>query len=338
MIKNLMPWIIVLLLILVCSAGAGEVQPSLPASLKIGTSSIGGAYYLVGAPVAKVLEKEFRIPVTASITEGSSENVRLLTKDEINLACVGGQVLYTASKGIAGWEMHSDLRSIVTFHSNFQTFITLKKSGITRLTDLKGKKVGMGTSRPTWGPISGQIFRVHGFAFKGDMWLPEFTEFEGVYAGFSETHNLLKDGIISAATTVFIGGEIPLPATRELMAMHEIVLLRYDTAALDRLEAEVPYMKRAAIPVGVLPGVDKKLFDVAVENSGGPCLTTRAGMDEKLVYLITRTIHKNLDQLAKQARLLKYALQDPILLTMDYGIPYHPGAIRYWKEVGLWKK
>lgn len=326
-----------LVLILVCSSGAAGKQLVLPKKLEIGTSSVGGAYYLIGAPIAKLLEREFRIPVTAATTEGSSENVRLLSRGEINLGTVGGQVLYTAYEGVAGWEKQKSLRSIMTFHLNFQVLIALKKSGLTRLTELKGKRVGMGTSRPTWGPLTGQVFRVHGFTYEGDKWLPKFTEFEEVYAGMSECHTMLKDGLLSATLTLFSGGELPIPATRELMATHEIVLLRYEKAALKRLEAEVPYMRQTVMTAGVIPGVKEKLYDVAIDNAGGPCLTTMADVDEELVYLITKTIHKNLDKLAKETRLFNYALQDTSLLTMNYGIPYHAGAIRYWKEVGLWK-
>ena len=67
-------------------------------------------------------------------------------------------------------------------------------------------------------------------------------------------------------------------------------------------------------------------------------MVARDDVSEELVYQLTKSTHRNLKQLASENPFWKYPVQYPEMLTKDTGIPYHPGAIRYWKEIGIWER
>ena len=97
---------------------------------------------------------------------------------------------------------------------------------------------------------------------------------------------------------------------------------------------QFPYMTRQTIPKNT-PTFEREIetFDI-----GGPLLTVRTDADEKLVYQVVKMVHQNLDRLASEVRYFEYAKLNPAVLTTQIGVPYHPGAVRYWKEAGLWKE
>lgn len=324
---------------LTCSALGilAPAQAEMPKSLKIGTSTVGGAYFIMGSAIGKVLEKSMGIPVTASVTQGAAENVRLLNRSEIDIGMAAGQLLYTAYNGLGGWkkEKQQDLRAIMTLCRNVSICVALKDSGITQITDLRGKRVGMGLSRPTMGPSAGAIMRGHGFSFEGNIWQPKFTEFKEAYGGFERLHTMLGDGLLDATYTIISAGR-PLPALSNLMTSRDLIIVEYNEAVIKRLEAELPYLKGVILPAGSIPGLVNE-DTLGANVGGGPCLIVSAGMDAELVYKIVRTVNENWDELTEAAGFFKQAQKSPDLRVQDYAIPYHPGAIRYWKEVGLMK-
>ena len=315
------------------NANAAKVMPK---GLQIGTGTMGGGYYILGSAMGKVLEKDFGIPVTVSPSKGSGENIRLVDRGEIDIGLCGGQALFPASIGAAGFKekKYTDLRIIMTVHQNAYVWVVLKGTPLKYLTDLKGKRVGMGTTRTAFGPSSGVIFRYHGFKWEGDPYMPTFTDFKEVYAGFSDLGAMLGDGRITTMLAPVTGGETPLPFVSALMAKKELVPLYFDEASLEPLFKET-WMSPCKVKTGVFPGVEEF---VAVDPAGGPGITVHDTMDEELVYKIVRALHENLETLAETAHYFKYPKEDPSFLVMDYRVPYHKGAIRYWKEVGLWEK
>jgi TRAP-type uncharacterized transport system substrate-binding protein len=91
----------------------------------------------------------------------------------------------------------------------------------------------------------------------------------------------------------------------------------------------------AVIKKELLPYLDK---DHAAVNGGIGQIVVRADFSDELAYALTKAIYTNLDKLGEENPFWRYSKRYPETLTADNGMPFHPGAIKYWKEVGAWKR
>ena len=318
-------WVAVAVAAMAWAAGPQRATAAeMPKSLEIGGASIGGAFYVVAGGVAKLLEAQMKIPVTAAVTEGSRENVRLIDRKQIFMGVIASNNSYPAYHGVLTFKKKHPLALVMGLYPNAFTLHTLPGSPINSFADLKGNRVGVGTGR-TWDAFMVPLMKAHGLTYK--------TDFKPVYAGMSDLYTQLGDGNIVAMPTM-VSGLSPIPAALRLHAEKGARYLPPEPQAVDKMVKQFPYMTRQTIPANT------PTFEKAVEtfDIGGPLLTVRADADEELVYNVLKMIHQNLDKLAEDVRYFKYAQLNPAVLTTQIGVPYHPGAVRYWKEAGLWKK
>jgi TRAP transporter TAXI family solute receptor len=294
-----------------------------PSSLEIGGASIGGAFYVVAGGVAKLLEEKLKIPVTAAVTEGSRENVRLIDRKQIFMGVIASNNSYPAYHGVLTYERKYPVALAMGLYPNAFTLHSLPSSPVNSFNELRGKRVGVGTGR-TWDTFMVPLMKAHGLTYKKD--------FKPVYAGMSDLYTQLGDGII-AATPGIVAGLSPIPGALRLHAEKGAAYFGPEPEAVEKVLKELPYMARIRITKGT-PTFDK---DIDTVDIGGPHVYVRADADAELVYKVTKLLHKNLDNLAGEVRYFKYAQANPAVLTKDINVPFHPGAVRYWKEAGLWK-
>jgi uncharacterized protein len=304
-------------------------------SITIGTAAAGGIFFVTGAAFAKLLEERLGIPVTASITEGSGENIRLLDAGQLELAMIAVNALYPAWTGPAPMfgdimspykRQYRNMRLLGYLWVHPALFIALKDRGMTSMKDLKGKRVGVGPGPVTWDHLAGPIIEAHGIRYKNDI--------KRVYAGFSTMANQVRDGLLD----VFYG-TLGQPAVTELAASRDVVYLKWDPKAVERLDKEVPYLLKMTVPAREMPRGSFEGDEYLTVDHTGPYLVVRPDMPEADAYLITRAIFGNVQKLARDYAQLRRIAKEPHFAVQPVGdIPFHPGAIRYWKEAGLWRR
>jgi len=295
----------------------------LPASMEVGGASIGGAFYVMAGGVAKLLEDKLKIPVTAAVTEGSRENIRLIDRKQVFMAVISSNNGFPGYHGIMGFKQKHPISPIFGLYPHSFAYMTLPNSPIKKFADLKGHRVGIGTGR-TWDAFMKPMYEAHGMSYK---------DVKPVYAGMSDLYTQLGDGII-AATPGIVAGLSPIPGALRLHAEKGAAYFGPEPSAVEKLLKQLPYMTKLTIPK-TTPTFSK---DVQTVDIGGPHLYVRADADEELVYKVTKLLHQNLGNLASEVRYFQYAQADPTVLTKNINVPFHPGAVRYWKEAGLWKR
>ena len=149
----------------------------------------------------------------------------------------------------------------------------------------------------------------------------------------SDLYTQLGDGII-VATPGIVAGLSPIPGALRLHAEKGAAYFGPEPAAVEKVLKELPYMARIRISKDT-PTFDR---DIDTVDIGGPHVYVRADADQELVYKVTKLLHTNLDSLAGEVRYFKYAQANPAVLTKNINVPFHPGAVKYWKEAGLWKQ
>jgi TRAP transporter TAXI family solute receptor len=304
-----------------------------PASRKtfvsLGTAPVGGAFQPVGDAIASVLGD---LNVQSQGTKGSQQNIRMLDKNEIQLGMSNAAISYHASRGTGGWDKKYDVRAIATLAPNVGLFVTKKDSGIKSIADLRGKRVTVGPAGAGFEMFLTPLFAAHGIKY--DATRPEDTEFTPLNETYSAAVGLLGDGNADAA---FLGGAIPTAAVTQACTSYDIFFIPYDAAARDKLIAEYSYFNPVTIPAlnkDGQPTYRGQTEDFVAMNVGSMQLVTYATVDEELIYNITKTIWEKRAEITKQHPAGNAINEKNV--ARNVGTEFHPGAIRFYKEIGVW--
>lgn len=301
-----------------CGGGGGGDR----GFMSFGTAPPGGAFFVVGGALTEVLNDVggghgWRI--TAEATSGSQENIRRLASDELDFALSNAAITYHAVRGAEGWDQAYPVQSVMTLAPNVALFIAPRGSGVTTIQDLRGKRVVIGPAGAGFEFFVQPLLAAHGVSYD------DFTPLNATQAA---SVDMLADGSASAA---FIGGAIPTASITQAAASQDIVFVPYEQGAMERLVEEYPFFERATIPAGTYRGQDA---DFPSLDTGSMHLITRSNADEQLVYDVTKALYEN-RELVVQKHAAGRAINARNVVR-DTGTEFHPGAIRYYREIGIW--
>ncbi len=322
---RLIPTAFVLLgLLLVAGCGGDGSSGGGQKFLSMGTSPVGGTFPVVGGAIAEVLNEhkgENDWKVQAKGTKGSQENIRRLSQGELELALSNAGITYFAVRGQSGWEKKYDVNAVVTLAPLVALFITRSDSGIKTIADLKGKRVVIGPAGAGFEMFVGPVLEEHGVTFK---------DFTSLNATQSAAVDLLADGSADAA---FLGGAIPSGSITQAASTFDVHYVPYDEDTRQRLIKKYPFFHDVTIPANTYKGQPEEFKGL---NVGSMHLITSAGEDEELIYQVTKTIWENREEIAAKHPAGKFINEKNA--ARQTGTDFHPGAIRYYKEIGIWKE
>ncbi len=319
--------LVLALLLAACSGGEKSSDDGSAAEperkfLSIGTAPTGGAFFVVGGALAEVAGSfgaDFGWQVTAEATQGSQENIRRLASGELDFALSNAAITYFGVRGESGWDQAYDVKAVMTLAPNVALFVTPKSSGVKTLADLKGKRVSVGPAGAGFEMFVGPLLQAHGVSFD---------DFEALNATQSGAVDLLSDG---SAVAAFLGGAVPTASITQASTSMDLYFVPFGEDAKVQLLQDYPFFAEATIPSGTYRGLDE---DYAGLNVGSMQLITSAGMDEETVYQFTRLIYEHRADVVQRHPAGK-AIQ-PKVVVRHTGTDFHPGAIRYYKEIGIW--
>lgn len=290
--------------------------------LSIGTAPPGGAFFVVGSAIAEVAATHApgdRWQVTAEATKGTQENILRLDKGEIEFALANAAITFFALRGQAQWDREFPIRTVMTLAPNVALFLAPAGSGIESIADLRGKRVVVGPAGAGFEHFVGPILAAHGLSY--DDFRPLYDTQTGAVA-------LLADGSADAA---FLGGAVPTASITQACAAHDIRFIPFDPKAVDRLTEQYRFFERKTIPARTYRG---QTHDFHGLNVGSMILVTSAQVDEETVYWLAKTLFEHADEVAEKHPAGKAI--NPENVVRDTGTPFHPGAIRYFRERGIW--
>ncbi len=293
----------------------------------IGTGGITGVYYPTGGAIAKMVnkkKKEYGIRATVESTGGSVFNVNAVMNGDLEFGIVQSDTQYQAVNGLAEWKdrgPQKDLRSVFAIHPEALTLIADADSGIKDIRDLKGKKVNIGNPGSGTRQPAIDALETAGINYKKDL------QAESIKA--SEAPSLLQDGRIDAF--FYVVGH-PNGAIKEATSGARKVRF-VSITGMEKLLAKYPYYTKTVIPIAMYPGAQN---DKDIETIGSKAtLVTSAKVPDEVVYAITKEVFDNFEEFKKLHP--AYATLTKKNMLEGLTAPFHPGAIKYFKEVGLMK-
>jgi TRAP transporter TAXI family solute receptor len=297
----------------------GSAQAQVKTRLSIATGGTGGVYYPLGGGLAALISKHIPgVEATAEVTTASVDNMKLLHGNRIGLAFTLPDTAFEAYQGqLRGLKDKVAVRALAALYSNYMHIVALDGLGIKSVTDLKGKRVSTGA--PGSGTeIKGlRVMEAYGLSPK-DLKSQD-------RLGVAESAAALKDRKLDAF--IWDGG-LPTAAVLDLGATPgiKIQLIPHGDAVPKMVSKYGPLYFIANVPKGTYGGMEADVPVAAATN----LLVAHERADEQLMYQITKLLHERtadlvaVHQAAKEISLKSAVVGSPI--------PFHPGAIRYYKE------
>ena len=292
--------------------------------LSVGTAPPGGAFFVVGGAIAQVVSThtgDLNWEVSAEATKGTQENIRRLAKGELEFALANAAISYFAVRGEGAWKGEQPIRVVMTLAPNVALFITSQSSSVKKLSDLKGKRVVVGPAGAGFEYFLEPILGAHGVSYQ------DFSPLHNTQAGAVD---MLADGSAAAA---FLGGAVPTSSITRASASQNIFFIPFDDTAKQELFENYPFFNAVVIPSGTYRGQDEPFQGM---NVGAMHLITSASIDAETVYQFTKILYEQRAEVVKTHPAGKAI--NPKNVVKDTGTPFHPGSIRYYKEIGIWSR
>jgi len=258
------------------------------------------------------------VEVTAKTSDASAANINLIAGGEVALALVQNDVAFRAVSGERPFrEPVRNLSMIAALYTEYVQFVTVRGNGVNYVSDLKGRRVSVGSME------SGSIDSVGAVLSAAGI---RHVDINAVFLDFASTALRIQEGELDAG--IVIAG-YPAPALTALGARVDINLVAFEEELLDKLSSEYPFFTRGVIPAGTYSGVDRDTPTIAVMA----LLVCDSDLPDELVYEITRAIFENLPELASAHPKAEMISLDTALTGAS--IPLHPGAVRFFAERGI---
>lgn len=286
------------------------------------TGGQAGVYYPLGVALSQIFAKDIpNVRSTAQVTRASAENLNLLQAGRGELALTLADTLSDAWKGNAeaGFNTKLDkLRGISGTYNNYIQIVANADSGIRTLADLKGKRVSVGAARSGTELNARAVFRGAGMSYQ------DLAKVE--YLPFGESVELMKNRQLDA--TLQSAG-LGVASIRDLATAIKIVVIPVPADVIARI-GDAAYQP-SVIPANTYTGQTEDVATAAIPNF----LVTHSGVSDDIAYRMTKAMYDNLDTLYAAHNAARAIKRENAIKGMP--VPLHPGAERYYKEIGLIK-
>ena len=290
-------------------------------NLVLATGGTAGTYYPFGGAMAKIWNSKIKdMNVTAQTSGASAENVRLVNKKEVELALVQSDTLDFAFNATEAFkEPLKAMNAVAVLYPEIIQVVVGAASPIKSIADLKGKKVGVGAPGSGTEANFRQLLDAYGMK-KEDV--------NAQFLSFSESAEAYKDKHIDA---FIVTAGIPNAGIMDVATQNEIRILNIPADVAAKLTQKYPFLAAVKVPANTYKGQTAEVSTVAVNA----VLICGSSLSEAMVYNLTKALFENQADLAS-AHAKGKELNIKTAVT-GVSIPYHPGAVKYYKEKGLMK-
>jgi hypothetical protein len=311
-------FVFVTCLLAICiSTSAPAANADWPKSLTLGTASPGGVYYVYGEAVAKILTEKLGIPVNPLPTQGPVHNVKLIESGGAQLGLITMGVGFQGWTGTGDWtsgKRFQGMRALFPMYDTAFQFVVLRRSGISKVQMLDNLDIGVGPRAGT-----------------GGTYVPEALKALGLSAriGYGSIEDMTKGLASGNYNALVLGLGAPIPALRQLEATEPLNFISLSGPEVDIVRKAIPELTPSTIAAGVYSSLDKEYTTVGVFNFA----VGRSALPDDLVYNLVKAVYDNQPRLVGSTDSAKETIPQNVL--KDTFLPFHPGAVRYYREIGV---
>lgn len=286
------------------------------------TGGQSGVYYPMGVALSQLYGKALPdAKVTVQSTKASAENLNLLQAGRGEIAFTLADALSDAWKGDkdAGFAVPlKKLRAVAGIYANYIQIVASGDSGIKTLADLKGKRISVGA------PKSGTELNARAILKAAGLSYSDFAKVE--YLAFGESVELMKNRQLDV--TLQSAG-LGVASIRDLATSVKILVVPIPADVVAKV-GDAAY-QGTVIPANTYTGQTTDTPTIAIKNF----LVSHAGVPADVIYAMTKSMFDNLDALVAAHSAAKGIKKEGAVTGTT--VPFHPGAEKYYREVGLMK-
>ncbi len=288
----------------------------------LATGGPTGTYYAYGMAMGTILAEKTGIKVDAISTGASKANIQSIQLGEVDMAVVQNDVMYYAYTGtdLFTGEQTQDFQAMAILYPELCQIIASKESGIKTVADLAGKRVSVGDAGSGVEFNAKQILEAYGIDMNDGI--------QKQNLGFGPSADALRDGKIDA---FFCVAGIPTTAITDLAMGTDITVVAVEDDKFAELSEKYGFYTQQVVPADTYAGMTEDVKTVAVMAT----YIVDKDLPEKAVYDLTKAMFENKDAIAeahvKGAELNVETAIDGIPAE----VPLHPGAAKYYKEIGV---
>jgi TRAP transporter TAXI family solute receptor len=267
--------------------------------------------------VAKILTESLKIDVNPLPTQGSVHNIKLIESGGAQLG------LLTMGVGLQGWNGTGDwtsgqryrkMRALFPMYDSPFQFATLRRSGITTVAQFNNRNVGTGPR-----------------ASPSGVYVPAILAAIGVSAkiGYGSWESVTADLLGGRYDALVVFAGVPMPALKQVEAQEPLVFASLTPEEIEAIRKAMLELTISQIDSAVYSSLDKTYTSVGMYTFA----IGRDDLREDLVYQLVKAIFENQPRLVKATSAASETLPQNALKNSF--LPFHPGAIRYYQEIGI---
>ncbi len=302
-------------------------QVSAQTAVSLGTSSVGARFHILAVGMGDVVSRHSKLNVTVEPIGGSDANIRALTAKRIDFALTNSLAATHGFRGSGSFkkEGKAPVRLILQGGLAARALVARADRGINTPADLKGKKVqGRRRALADLEVVLKQLLKVYG--------VPESSVTIYSHSDTNEQVEALRLGTADAAMMPLGSPRTSSPPIRRLAETVPLVIVDFGRDKIPAIleNPDLAGYAAATIYKGAIKGLDKDVTSLAL----GEYLVGRADLSDDVVYQFTKTFFTNVkDFHAVHSSAKEYDVEGSL---ENPTIPFHAGAIRYYKETGRW--
>jgi uncharacterized protein len=305
------------LLAICTSTTVPAANPDWPKSLMLAAATPGGVFYVYGEELGRILTEKLGIAVNMAPSQGSVHNVKLLDSGAAQLGLISMGIGLEGWNGTGDWTNGKRFRDVRALFPMYETpfhAVTLRRSGITTLVELDKRRVGVGPRVGLAGSYAQRVFGVLGIS-------PEIR-----YGGFDTQGTELLQGAIDAVLALTAA---PMPSIQDVESKEHIIFMCPSPEQIDSFRKAMPELSPSEIVAGTYRSLDKDCVTVGLYNF----VVGRADLPDDLVYQLVKAAFEGQPRLQKAHPVASQTV--PQNAVKDTFMPFHPGAVRYYREIGI---
>ena len=289
--------------------------------IRFPTAGASGALYSVGAAITNMWNMNIPfVRASSQASGGGIDNLNQIADGESQVSIAISSNCWQSFNGTDSFEgrANPDLRVIAGLYLNPNQVVVTKRSGISTLSEVKGKRFAVAASGSSVEGECRNHFTAAGLEYPDDI--------RAQYISFSDSAELLANGQIDGA---WIMSGIPAPAVSQALSSG-CRLLDIDEKTVDNLKAEYPWYVTYTIPARSYPNQTQDIRTTAIKM----VLFCSAELDDETVYMLTKTLWENMEELGLSQNSLRGLTPEEAVRDIA-GLPLHEGAMRYYREIGV---
>jgi TRAP transporter TAXI family solute receptor len=286
------------------------------ARLTMGGSNQGTWIYMFSAIMADLWKRNIPgLDITVMATAGSSSNYAPLDKGEMDIAAGATSACYWARNGMYFTKVKlTNFRSLMPAGKPFNHIFTYADSPIKTLKDLDGKRVHLGARASPTSMVCEELFKILGIK-------PNY-----VYSTPAEAVDMVKDRRVDAMA---YGVSAPWSAIMDIATTQPIKLIPMTPEDQKKIVEASPYQVADTIPAKTYSFQNE---DYHTTLQGYQCINVKSGLSDELAYRMAKVAWEQWDEVLKATAAAKWVTAKDIVNMVA---PIHPGAAKYYKEIGI---